>query len=161
VNAAFVIIQHMEGRFSPGLADWLQQSARLKVKLVEHKEKAVAGVVYIAGSDLHLQISAEGRLLYVEDPKDSLFRPSIDVFFTSLSKNWRGVAIGVLLTGMGQDGAQGMKLMKDKGWHTIAQDQASSAVYGMPKAAVLLHAVTEVLPLNSIAARLISLCHNL
>lgn len=159
-NAAVVIVQHMDGRFSGGLVDWLAQSTKLKVKLIEHKEKAVAGVIYIAGSNLHLHLSDEGRFMYSEQPHDSLFKPSIDIFFQSVAKNWRGEAIGILLTGMGQDGAQGMKLMKDKGWLTIAQDQASSVVYGMPKAAVMLQAATEVLSLHKIAARLIALCVN-
>lgn len=158
LNAALVVIQHLDGRFSAGLADWLAQSAKLKVKLITHNEKALAGIIYIAGADLHLHISESGHFIYSEEPQQSLFKPSINIFFESLSKNWRGDAIGILLTGMGQDGAQGMKLMKEKGWLTIAQDQASSVVYGMPKAAVLLQAVTEVLPLNKIATRLITLC---
>lgn len=157
-NAVIVIVQHMDGRFSTGLADWLERAATLKVKLIAHREKAEAGTIYIAGADIHLRISAEGQFLYSEEPEHSLFKPSIDVFFESLSKNWRGIAIGVLLTGMGQDGAVGLKLMKNKGWVTIAQDQASSVVYGMPKAAVHLQAATEVLPLDKIAARLIKLC---
>jgi two-component system, chemotaxis family, response regulator WspF len=158
LSAALVIVQHMESRFSAGLVDWLEQSSKLKVKLIEHQEQAIAGVIYIAGADLHLQISAEGCFIYSEEPRHSIFKPSIDLFFESVSKNWCTDAIGVLLTGMGQDGAQGMKLMKEKGWLTIAQDQASSVVYGMPKAAVSLKAATEVLPLNQIAARLITLC---
>lgn len=157
-NAVIVIVQHMDGRFSTGLADWLERGTSLQVKLIAHREKAEAGTIYIAGADIHLRISEEGRFIYSEEPEHSLFKPSIDVFFESLSKNWRGIAIGVLLTGMGQDGALGLKLMKNRGWVTIAQDQASSVVYGMPKAAVHLQAATEVLPLDRIAARLIKLC---
>lgn len=158
LNAAVVVIQHMDGRFSAGLAEWLAQSSKLQVKLIKHHEKVLAGIIYIAGADLHLLMSEEGRFIYSDEPQQSLFKPSINIFFESLSKNWHADAIGILLTGMGQDGAQGMKLMKEKGWLTIAQDQASSVVYGMPKAAVLLQAVTEVLPLNKIATRLITLC---
>lgn len=157
-NAVIVIVQHMDSRFSTGLADWLERATSLQVKLIAHREKAEAGTIYIAGADIHLRISEEGRFLYSEEPQHSLFKPSIDVFFESLAKNWRGIAIGVLLTGMGQDGALGLKLMKNKGWFTIAQDQASSIVYGMPKAAVHLQAATEVLPLDKIADRLIKLC---
>ena len=76
---------------------------------------------------------------------------SVDVFFESLAKNWSRPGIAVLLTGMGKDGAQGLKLLRLKGWHTIAQNQTTSAVYGMPKVAVELNAASEILPLEQIA----------
>ncbi len=158
-NAAIVIVQHMDGRFSTGLADWLERASKLKIKLIAHREKAEAGTIYIAGADIHLKITEEGRFIYSEEPEHSLFKPSIDVFFESLAQNWQDPAIGVLLTGMGQDGAVGLKLMRNKGWMTIAQDEATSVVYGMPKAAVRLEAATEVLPLDKIAGRLIRLCN--
>ena len=94
----------------------------------------------IAGSEralaeLQRVLAPEGRLVYRREPTDQVYRPSIDVFFESVATYWRGDAIGVLLTGMGRDGARGLKLMRERGFHTIAQDQATSAVYGMPKAA--------------------------
>ena len=79
----------------------------------------------------------------------------MDVFFESVSRHWRGGAIGVLLTGMGRDGAIGLKVLRDKGHHTIAQDEASSAVYGMPKAAARLKAAVDILPMADIAPRLV------
>ncbi|WP_337881008.1 chemotaxis protein CheB [Rheinheimera sp.] len=157
-NAAVVIIQHIDGRFSAGMAEWLENATSLKVKLIRSNEKLAAGVIYVAGAEAHLLMSKEGRLQLSQQPEDSLFKPSIDVFFSSLSKEWQGRAIGVLLTGMGQDGALGLKQMKERGWPTIAQDQASSVVYGMPKAAVHIKAASEVLALDKIAARLIQLC---
>ena len=111
--------------------------------------------VLLAGTNNHLYLAPEGRLVYRREPTDQVYRPSIDVFFESVATYWRGDAIGVLLTGMGRDGARGLKLMRERGFHTIAQDQASSAVYGMPKAAVTLGAAAEVLPLDRIAARLL------
>ncbi|HEX2009544.1 MAG TPA: chemotaxis protein CheB, partial [Roseateles sp.] len=101
---------------------------------------------------------ASGELSYAAEPEGHLYRPSIDVFFASLARHWQGRAVGVLLTGMGQDGARGLKAMRERGFVTIAQDRASSAVYGMPKAAVDLDAAVEVLPLSRIAARLVELC---
>jgi chemotaxis response regulator CheB len=94
------------------------------------------------------------RLGYRPDPVDYAYRPSIDVFFHSLVREWRGVAFGVLLTGMGRDGALGLKAMRDKGHHTFAQNEASSAVYGMPKAAAQLEAAVDILSLEQIALRL-------
>ncbi|WP_424138729.1 chemotaxis protein CheB, partial [Roseomonas chloroacetimidivorans] len=96
------------------------------------------------------------RLGYTPEPRDYVYRPSVDVFFHSVAQFWKGDAVGVLLTGMGRDGAQGLKAMRNKGWHTIAQDRATSAVYGMPKAAAEIDAAAEILPLNGIAARLTS-----
>ncbi|RVU40575.1 chemotaxis response regulator protein-glutamate methylesterase [Rheinheimera riviphila] len=156
--AAIVIVQHLDGKFSSGMASWLGQEASMKVQLATAGELLKSGTVYLAAADQHLHLSAQGEFYYSDTPSPSLFKPSIDVFFESLVCNWSGTAIGILLTGMGFDGATGLKKMKDKGWFTIAQDQASSAVYGMPKAAVHLNAVTEVLPLDRIAERLIKLC---
>jgi two-component system, chemotaxis family, response regulator WspF len=96
------------------------------------------------------------RLGYTPDPSDYAYRPSVDVFFESVSKRWQGLAVGVLLTGMGRDGAVGLKSLRDKGCHTIAQDRASSAVYGMPKAAAELGAAVDILALDQIARRLTS-----
>ncbi|MNE18982.1 Chemotaxis response regulator protein-glutamate methylesterase of group 3 operon [compost metagenome] len=88
---------------------------------------------------------------------NEIYRPSIDVFFESVARYWRGDAVGVLLTGMGRDGAQGLKLMRQQGFLTIAQDQQSSAVYGMPKAAAAIDAAVEVRPLERIASRLMEI----
>src|SRR5262249_59641159 len=89
--------------------------------------------------------------------REYVHRPSIDVFFESVSRLWRGNVIGVLLTGMGRDGALGLKALHDQGRYTIAQDEASSAIYGMPKAAARLGAVDEVLPMVRIAPRLVDI----
>ncbi len=94
------------------------------------------------------------RIGYSIQPLECSYRPSVDVFFKSVAKYWPGRAVGVLLTGMGRDGAEGLKSLRDKGHHTISQDKGSSAVYGMPKAAVELGAAAEILALDKIAARL-------
>lgn len=109
----------------------------------------------LAGTNNHMRLLRNGELAYTEEPRSHVYRPSIDVFFDSLVAHWRGDAVGVLLTGMGRDGAQGLKAMRDRGFLTIAQDQASSAVYGMPKAAAALDAAVEILPLQRIAPRLV------
>ena len=99
-------------------------------------------------------LGADGLLAYQAEPKDLAYRPSVDVFFNSLADNHNNQSVAVLLTGMGKDGAQGLKSLRNKGWWTIAQDQATCAVYGMPKAAKEIDAAEEILPLEDIGARL-------
>jgi len=155
--AAVVIVQHVDARFAPGLADWLGQHSALPVKLAGEGDRPLAGEVLIAGLDDHLVFDAQQRLGYTEQPSDHAYRPSVDVFFRSAARHWSGTMIGVLLTGMGSDGAQGLKDLRTLGHHTIAQDRATSAVYGMPKAAAAISAAVEILPLDRIAPRLTEL----
>jgi two-component system response regulator WspF len=155
--AAMVIVQHVDSQFLSSLADWLSQQTKLRVRLAADGERPLAGLVLIAGQEAHLLLAGSGKLVYNVEPADSPYRPSIDIFFQSAQKNWRGRIIGVLLTGMGKDGANGLKCLHDAGCHTIIQDQATSAVYGMPKAAAQLDAATEVLPLEKIGPRLVRL----
>ena len=115
------------------------------------------GTVLIAGTRDHLAFKSANRLGYMPDPVDHVYRPSVDVFFQSMARIWRGAGVGVLLTGMGRDGAVGLKALRDRGWHTIAQDRETSAVYGMPKAAAEMGSAVEILPIDRIAGRLTSL----
>ena len=153
--ASIVLVQHVDEVFAAGMAQWLGSESHMPVRLAREGEVLQPATVLLAGTNNHLYLAPEGRLVYRREPADQVYRPSIDVFFESVATYWRGDAIGVLLTGMGRDGARGLKLMRERGFHTIAQDQASSAVYGMPKAAVALGAAAEVLPLDRIAARLL------
>jgi chemotaxis response regulator CheB len=109
----------------------------------------------LAGTNDHLRFISAERIGYSAEPRDLAYRPSVDVFFASVGVHWTGEAVGVLLTGMGRDGAKGLKTLRDKGHYTIAQDQASSTVYGMPKAAASLGAAVDILPLARIAPRLV------
>lgn len=155
--APVVIVQHVDARFAPGLADWLGQQCALPVRLVAEGDHAEPGQVLIAGTDDHLVFKSRDRLGYAAQPSDLAYRPSVDVFFQSAARYWSGSLAGVLLTGMGSDGAKGLKALRTIGHHTIAQDQASSAVYGMPKAAAAISAATQILPLEKIAPALIDL----
>jgi len=148
-------VQHVDEVFAAGMAQWLGSESNIPVRLAREGEVLQPATVLLAGTNNHLYLAPEGRLVYRREPADQVYRPSIDVFFESVATYWRGEAVGVLLTGMGRDGARGLKLMRERGFHTIAQDQASSAVYGMPKAAVALGAAAEVLPLDRIPTRLI------
>ncbi len=155
--ASIVIVQHIDARFATGLAHWLSQQSPNPVRLAEAGERPAAGAVLLARGDQHLCLGHTGRLGYTSEPRAHAYRPSIDVFFASLCQHWRHAAVGVLLTGMGKDGAAGLKALRDQGHHTLAQDEATSTVYGMPKAAARLNAATEILPLARIAPRLATL----
>jgi chemotaxis response regulator CheB len=155
--ASIIAIQHVDAQFADGLASWLGTQSRLPVRLAREGDHPAPGTVLIAGSEDHLVFTAPGRLGYTSEPADRPYRPSIDEFLKSIQQFWRGKVVGVLLTGMGRDGAAGLKMLHHAGHHTIAQDEATSAVYGMPKAAAQLKAATETLPLDRIASRLITL----
>lgn len=152
--AGVVVVQHVDEQFAPGMADWLGQHCLMPVRIARDGDRPEPGTVLLAGTSDHLALATADHLGYTPDPREYLYRPSVDVFFSSVARLWRGDAIGVLLTGMGRDGALGLKAMRDNGCHTIAQNEATSAVYGMPKAAVMLDAAVEVLPIRRIAARL-------
>lgn len=153
--AAVVIVQHVDERFTAGMADWLGGHAAMPVRLAREDDTPMPGTVLLAARETHLALKSSSQLGYTAEPREYVYRPSVDVFFHSMVQFWKGDAIGVLLTGMGRDGAQGLKALRNKGWHTIAQDRATSAVYGMPKAAAEMDAAADILPLPNIAARLI------
>jgi two-component system response regulator WspF len=155
--AAIVLVQHVDQVFATGMAEWLSSASGLKVRLARAGEQPQSGTVLLAGTNHHIRLLKDGTLAYTAEPVNEIYRPSIDVFFESVAHYWNGDAVGVLLTGMGRDGAQGLKLMRQQGFLTIAQDQQSSAVYGMPKAAAAIDAACEVRPLDKIAPRLLEM----
>jgi two-component system response regulator WspF len=155
--APMVIIQHVDPQFAQGLADWLGREANLPVRLAQARDRPSPGTILLAASEEHLVLTSTGLLAYTSEPQDCPYRPSIDVFFKSIEQFWTGEVVGVLLTGMGRDGAEGLLGLREKQFHTIAQDEWTSAVYGMPKAAAELGAACEILPLEEIGPRLESL----
>jgi len=155
--ATVVVVQHIDEHFAASMAEWLNGFSALPVRLAAEGDRPLAGTVLLAAAGGHLILKEAGRLSYAAEPRDYPYRPSIDVFFRSVSRHWPGPAVGVLLTGMGRDGAIGLKAMRDHGCHTIAQDEATSAVYGMPKAAVALDAAVEILPLQRIGPKLVEI----
>jgi two-component system response regulator WspF len=152
--AAIVLVQHVDQVFAAGMAEWLGSESRLPVRLAREGEPPQPGTVLLAGTNHHIRLQKNGTLAYTAEPVNEIYRPSIDVFFESVARFWNGDTVGVLLTGMGRDGAQGLKMMRQQGWLTIAQDQQSCAVYGMPKAAAAIDAAVEIHPLERIAPRL-------
>jgi chemotaxis response regulator CheB len=156
-SAPVIVVQHVDTQFSRGLADWLDCQTPLQVRLAREDDRPSAGVVLLAANDNHLVFANASRLSYTRYPLESSYRPSVDVFFKSVASIWRGDVVGVILTGMGRDGAEGLRALREKGHHTIAQDRATSAVYGMPKAAAELQAASEILPLDQIGPRISNL----
>jgi len=153
--AAVIVVVHVDSAFAFGMAQWISGMVKMPVHIAREGEHPRAGEVLVAASNDHLILGSQQKLQYTSEPLDYPYRPSVDVFFSSLVQSWRGEAIGVLLTGMGRDGAKGLKKMREHGWQTIAQDEKSSAIYGMPKEAAKIGAASEILPLGSIGAKLI------
>ncbi|MTV39261.1 chemotaxis-specific protein-glutamate methyltransferase CheB [Duganella radicis] len=149
-GCAIVVVQHIDQHFADNFARWLGEQLDMPVRSAEEGDELAAGVVLIAKSNDHLTLDQNHRLRYDANPKDYAYRPSVDVFFHCVAQHWKGEAVGVLLTGMGRDGAEGLLAMRRAGQTTIAQDQASSAVYGMPRAAAELDAAQMILPLAKI-----------
>lgn len=155
--ASVLIVQHISPGFVEGFAHWLGQSSGLPVHIASESEDLLPGHVYVAPEGFHMMVKARNRFtLSNAEPKDGL-RPSVSYLFNSVAQVFGQNAIGVLLSGMGKDGAQELKLMKDQGAITIAQDEASSVVYGMPGEAVSISAAMYVLPPERIVALLASL----
>lgn len=152
--AAIVIIQHVDEQFAPLLAKWLNEQSPLPVRIAGDGDQPEPGTVLLAGRNDHLIFSGPRRFSYTPKPESCSYRPSVDTFFESVVRHWKGQTAGVLLTGMGRDGAKGLKALRDHGALTIAQDQASCTVYGMPKAAAMIGAAAEILPLDQIGPRL-------
>lgn len=152
LRAAVTLVQHVDEQFAPGLASWLAGQTGHDVAAILPLDRPTPGRVLLASTNDHLVLTPEITYRYTPDPVDYPYRPSVDVFFQSIAQYWPGPIVGVLLTGMGGDGAQGLLGLRRAGWHTIAQDQSTSVVYGMPKAAAKLNAAVEVLPIDQIAA---------
>jgi two-component system response regulator WspF len=153
-GAAIAIVQHVDQQFAASFISWLDQAAPMPVRMARPGDRLERGTALVCGREEHLVLTPGGEMDYSAQPHQLVFRPSVDVFFASLAQNHTNQAVGVLLTGMGRDGAVGLKAMRERGWTTIAQDQTTSAVYGMPKAAMELGAAGTILPLDDIGPAL-------
>jgi two-component system chemotaxis response regulator CheB len=148
--APVLVVQHLHRDFTAGLIDWMARVSALPVELAENGRVPRPGRVYVAPGGVHLRLGADNRLTLSADPV-TVHRPSADELFRSVAENAGRGAIGVLLTGMGDDGAKGLLAIKNRGGTTFAQDEASSAVFGMPAAARRLGAVTDLLAPEALA----------
>jgi two-component system chemotaxis response regulator CheB len=143
--APVLVVQHLHPDFTAGLIEWMSRVSALPVEVAEHGQTPRPGCVYVAPGGVHLRLGADSRLELDPEPV-TIHRPSADQLFLSVAKRAGPAAIGVLLTGMGDDGAEGLLAIRQQGGCTLAQDEASSAVFGMPSAAQRLGAVTQMLP---------------
>ncbi len=149
-----LIVQHMAPGFVHGLADWLRQKSFLSVQVAPGSGMIRPGNAYIAPDGVQMGVDANGRLLCTDDKPEHGLRPSVSYLFRSVSEAFGKSCAGVLLTGMGKDGAEELKVMKEKGALTIAQDRASSVVFGMPGEAMRIKAAVYSLPPEKIASML-------
>lgn len=157
-----VIVQHMPEHFTTAFAARLNTTCRVAVKEAENGDSVLRGRALIAPGNYHLLLKRSGARYYVEvreGPLVSRHRPSVDVLFRSAARYAGRNAVGVIMTGMGDDGAKGLLEMKEAGAATIAQDEATCVVFGMPKQAIELGAVDKVLPLNKIPAAVLLACN--
>jgi len=134
-NYCLIIAQHVDEKFAQDFCNWLIQITGKKIKIAEENESPVEGIVYIAGKNSHLILEQTNKFHYTKEDFNQIFKPSVDVLFQSIADLDIKCGIAIVLTGMGTDGASGMLKLKQKKWLTIAQDEKSSIVYGMPKAA--------------------------
>lgn len=155
--APVVCVQHIGGDFLTGMLTWLAEVCPLSVRKAAQGEIPQAGTVYFAPEDAHLEFDERGRFALSDAPPCDGHRPSATVTLRAAARRFASGAVGVLLTGMGRDGAEGMADIAAAGGITIAQDEASSVVYGMPREAVALGAAQQVLPLEQIAPALAAL----
>lgn len=149
-----LVVQHISVGFLEGLVEWLKGTSRLEVRVAADGEIPVAGTVYFAPEGHHLRIAASGALAFGSEPPIRSHRPAGEALFASLAERYGKRAIGVMLTGMGDDGTEGLVRIASEGGIVLAQDERTSVVYGMPGSIVERGVVTEVLPLEHIAERL-------
>ncbi|MNN24314.1 Chemotaxis response regulator protein-glutamate methylesterase [compost metagenome] len=155
-----VLTQHLPASFSTAFAERLDKHSAMSVREATDGEAILPGHAYLPAGGRHLRIIRDGarwRCRVDDTAPVNLHKPAVDVLFRSVAQSAGANAIGAILTGMGEDGARGMMALKQAGAPTLAQDEASSVVWGMPGSAVRLGAVDEVLPLERIAERLLSL----
>ena len=154
VAVPVLIVQHIHPDFVQGLVDWMARVSPLPVVLARHGQALRGGCIHIGPGGTHLRVGADGRVELAARPA-TVHCPSADQLFESVAAQAGARGIGVLLTGMGEDGAAGLAAMHRRGARTIAQDEATCAVYGMPRAAMRLGAVDQQLPLPAIAAAIV------
>ncbi|MEL6900684.1 MAG: chemotaxis response regulator protein-glutamate methylesterase [Cyanobacteria bacterium J06606_4] len=153
--AGIVVVQHIDKQFAEGFASWLNEQTALSVAVAKSGDRIEPGKVLVAATNEHLVMQRDRTLAYKAVEAATPYRPSVDVFFSSVAEHWPRAGQAVLMTGMGRDGAAGMESLQTAGWHTIAESEASCIVYGMPRAAVEMGAAKEILPLSAIASSLI------
>jgi two-component system chemotaxis response regulator CheB len=154
MSIPIAIVQHITPNFSQGFAHWLDSATDLRVSLATEAERLAPGRVLVAPEHVHMVIRPGGYVRLDPSPPVQGLRPSANVLFDSVAKAYRDGAVGIILTGMGEDGADGLQALRQVGGYVLAQDEASCVIFGMPKAAIDRGVVDRVLPPDQIAATL-------
>ncbi len=153
--SGIVIVQHITNGFLSGLVDWLAKECKIKVKIGEHSEEIRPGVAYIAPDNVQMRVEDGGKISLSNEPACGGHRPSGDVLLESVARTYGKGGVAAILTGMGRDGAMGMKAIKQVHGKTIAQNEESCVVFGMPHAAIEMNVIDKVLPLEKIAEEIV------
>jgi two-component system chemotaxis response regulator CheB len=154
-----LIVQHMPPTFTKSLANRLDGLSKLSVKEAETGDRLEKGIVYIAPGDRHMTLDKQGihhRIHLSTEPSDTLYKPSVDIMMISVAGRYGGTTLGVIMTGMGRDGLEGLKKIRQQGGIIIAQDEESCVVYGMPRAAAEAKITDRISPVERIAADIVS-----
>lgn len=156
-NKPIIIVQHMPGSFTKAFADRLNGLSPLTVKEAEDGDRLQAGNVYVAPGGMQLMVERRnGGIIHIHESDERLnYRPSVDIAFASAAKHYSNKVLGIVLTGMGADGSEGARLLKQVGSHVWAQDEASSVIYGMPAAVIKNNLQDEILALNQVSKRMV------
>jgi two-component system, chemotaxis family, protein-glutamate methylesterase/glutaminase len=157
-----VIVQHMPEKFTAAFAQRLNQLCLIEVREARHMDRVRAGLALIAPGGRHMQLKRSGAQYYAEvldGPPVNRHKPSVDVLFRSVAKHAGHNALGVIMTGMGDDGARGLLAMREAGCRTVAQDEASCVVFGMPKEALRMNAAQTCEPLNNLPKLIVQYAH--
>ncbi len=151
-----VVAQHISDGFVAGMVDWLSTLCKLKIKVAEDGDPVLPGTVYVSPSSRHMKIMKGERVKLVDRKPEDIYRPSCDMLLSSVADAYGARSIGVILTGMGDDGVEGMGRIKQAGGLTIAQDEKSSAIFGMPRVAIEKGYADKVLPLERICSTIMN-----
>jgi two-component system chemotaxis response regulator CheB len=152
-----LVVQHITSGFGQGLVEWLNRQTPLEVRLARHSDEPQPGQVLFAPDDYHMLVNNLGLIALTKDPPVNGLRPAADYLFNSVAEVYGATALGIVLTGMGSDGARGLRAMRETGAHTIAQNEATCVVFGMPAVAIQLEAAEQILPTGKIAAAVTAL----
>ena len=155
-----IIAQHNADGFIPGMVEWLGKISRNPVTVAVEGEQVVPGTVYVSPSEKHLEVSGVNTVSLIERRPGDLYHPSCDRLLSSVARVYGALGIGVILTGMGSDGVLGVRAIRAAGGATIAQDEQSSIVFGMPKVAIETGCIDRILPLEEISGHLLHLVNS-
>ncbi len=154
LNIPIVVAQHITDDFVPGMVQWLNEASRLEVRLGKVGEMLKAGKVYISPSENHMEINSQKAIAFVERAQNDIYFPSCDLLLSSVANVYGAGSVGIILTGMGSDGVLGIRKIRDAGGITIAQDEETSVVFGMPKVAIKNGCIDKVLPINDVSGEI-------